>query len=250
MKNSIASIKNSYTEKMIREKKISPFMSFIYRPLSFYPTQPFLLLAISANTVTLSGLILAICLPIVAILGGKFAFVYVSGIAFCCLLLDCIDGNIARVTQKSSGLGTYLDSLGGKVFWIMLYLTIGILVQHENGKLAPVSRNGAVIGLSTALADLLGRSSRDYVKLTFPKLSSALFQDEIRSATFYKSMFLGARHLIPFLLVLFALFNSISLLMIGAFIHCLLIFFYCQSKIIFRLLGENLSGDQQIRSSG
>ena len=235
MRNTVAYIKSTYLQKMVEERRVRIFMYLIYRPLSFYLTPLFLSLSFSANAITVIGLILALCLPIIAIFGGQFGFIYVSITSFSCLVLDCIDGNTARVTKKGGFLGPYLDSLTGKIFWIMLYLAIGVLVQQEHSKILFVSSNGILIGLSAATIDLLGRGSRDYVKLTFPDLSPVYFSEKASFLSTIKSTILGLRHLIPFLLILFSSFSLTHVLLIGMVIHCVSILCYSQTKIILSL---------------
>ncbi|MBA7651213.1 hypothetical protein ES703_59030 [subsurface metagenome] len=117
----------------------------------------------------------------------------------------------------------------------MLYLAIGVLVQQEHSKILFVSSNGILIGLSAATIDLLGRGSRDYVKLTFPDLSPVYFSEKASFLSTIKSTILGLRHLIPFLLILFSSFSLTHVLLIGMVIHCVSILCYSQTKIILSL---------------
>lgn len=239
MKKTIAQIKASYSKKSLREKKYGFFMYLIYRPLSFYLTPLFLSLSFSANAVTLIGLVLAICLPVIAIFGGQFAFIYVSIVGFSYLVLDCVDGNIARITEKGGFLGQYLDSLTGIIFWTMLYSSIGILVENEGNGIGFISSNGLLLGLLAAILDILGRESRNYIKLNFPDSLPKYFSEKDHLLSKVKTIILGFGHLIPFLLIFFGYLNLPYILLIGIIINSSLTFCYVQIKIIFNLHSRN-----------
>ena len=42
------------------------------------------------------------------------------------LVLDCVDGNMARTTGKTSPLGWFLDTLGADFFYGVFFIPIGI----------------------------------------------------------------------------------------------------------------------------
>jgi hypothetical protein len=88
---------------------------YVARPLSFPLTALCLRLGISANTVTgmsvpvfgAGALFLAFGSPGAALLGVLLINAW--------LVIDCVDGNIARYTQTSSAFGGFLDAVSGYV---------------------------------------------------------------------------------------------------------------------------------------
>ncbi|OQX54881.1 MAG: hypothetical protein B5M53_05300 [Candidatus Cloacimonas sp. 4484_209] len=231
MKYTAAHIKASYQEKILIEKKKAVFMYLIYRPISFYLTPIFLQFHISANKVTLIGLFISLLLPLVSIFGGDFAYLYVALLAFSFHVLDCVDGNISRITRSTSALGKYLDFFTGNVFWILLYCSIGLLIKYGDGMSKFFVEGSVVIGLLSGLFDIFGKESRSYVRLHFPDSSPEYFSDKIPLQNILSSF----GHLTPFLLIIFGYFKRIDILLILIFAHSFLIFSYSEIKIFCRL---------------
>ena len=132
------------------------FDKYISRKISIYITKLFLKAGISANQATVIDFLLVI-------IGGVF-FIFTSPIYwltgilffFLYLLVDCVDGEIARYSKSSSQFGSFL---GGVVDWITwpyilacmafgIYGVIGSTVVFAFGFLAAVLR---VIYLTCAL---------------------------------------------------------------------------------------------------
>ena len=99
MKCTVAEVKRSYREeKMVAEREMEPLTYHLYRVPSFYLTPLFLAASVPANVVTIGSLLVALFLPAVAFLGGKSAYLYVAFLAYVFVMLDTIDGNVARMT--------------------------------------------------------------------------------------------------------------------------------------------------------
>ena len=229
-KYSIADIKNSYDKKkLIKEKKNDFFMYLIYRPISFYFTPPFLKLKISANIVSLMNLFICLLLPASAFINSSLSFVYIAILTFFYFILDCVDGNIARITQKSTPLGQYLDSFAGKLFWISLYSSIGLLTTFQEKNL--FGKWGVVVGLLAGIFYIFGRESRAFVKFNFSQHFPKSFLDRIS----FLSIFLSSVELAPFMLIILGYFNSIDWLLIFFLAHSFL-FFAGSQKMIFSTL--------------
>src|SRR5476651_2342469 len=107
---SIADIRRTYSPAKAREEWFGDWASaLIYRPLSFCVTPLFIRLGFSAQMVTLLSLMIGLSLPLIAIFGGGTALWWVAGLATVWVVLDCVDGNIARLLQTASRSGHYLD---------------------------------------------------------------------------------------------------------------------------------------------
>ena len=50
---------------------------------------------------------------------------------FIFLILDCVDGNIARTTKKSNKLGEFLDLFSGLLFWSVIFPSISIGLNNN-----------------------------------------------------------------------------------------------------------------------
>ena len=123
---------NSYSE----EKKLSDrnhhFILFlIYRPLSFPLTWLSLKLNIKPNYITLLTIIISIFL-IFLFQSDFILYKYIACLLmFIFLILDCVDGNIARTTKKSNKLGEFLDLFSGLLFWSVIFPSISIGLNNN-----------------------------------------------------------------------------------------------------------------------
>ena len=108
--------------------------------------------------VTLLSLTLGLALPLIAACGGREAIWIVAAAATAWMVLDCIDGNIARVTETSSLFGRYLDSATDIIFRGSLYIAIGILIDTG----ARQGHSGLAICLAAGYAAMAARFCRLY----------------------------------------------------------------------------------------
>jgi len=158
---SLAEVWASYRPKMPEELRGEWACALFYRPPSILLTPLFAACGFSPNAVTLLGLVCAAFLPWCAAYGGEDAVLLVGalGVAFC--VLDCIDGNLARVSGRLSHLGAKLDGATDILYRILLYAALGLLA----GALAA--------GLACALLAILARACRVYAEKSAPPTAPA-----------------------------------------------------------------------------
>ena len=160
------------------------FVYAIYRPISFLLMPAILRTGLSANAISLLGLGLALLMPVVALVAPDRGYLWLAIIAFCCQVLDCVDGNVARMLGSSSKLGQYIDSVGGKAYTNLMLLSLGIIAAAE----VPALHTGTwlCLALLTALLYMWARESRSYAKLY-------LIEDQ----AFFATGPFGIKHLAP-----------------------------------------------------
>lgn len=156
---------------------------YVIRPASFYPTALFLQLGISANAVTWISIaaLVAGCLLLAT---SSFPTALIGALAInLWVLLDCVDGNIARHLRSSSAYGVFIDSIGGYAAYALIYLSLGVGAYVDPERLllprllprlldARLAIDGAVwliLGAWSSLAAL-------WVRLVFQKFRS-IFDD-------------------------------------------------------------------------
>lgn len=85
--------------------------------------------------VSLAAAFLALSLPLLALfLPIRLAGVAVFVAAYIFQVLDCADGALARITNRSSDFGARIDFLIDMAQWGLLYLSIGLLAdRHLDG---------------------------------------------------------------------------------------------------------------------
>jgi len=97
----------------------------VARPIAFTITPFFYNRGWTANDVTLfrvflalSGCVSLLFLPLGAYLGGAIFFV--------CFILDCVDGNIARLRDSATYYGKFIDGLADMLYAVGLTFAVGI----------------------------------------------------------------------------------------------------------------------------
>lgn len=101
----------------------NPAAYFFARPVSYPITALFIALGMSANTASAASILFAI-LSIIAAAMTSSAWL-IGGFVMLWLILDCVDGNIARFTRTGSNRGEFLDAMGGYTITAGIYLAIG-----------------------------------------------------------------------------------------------------------------------------
>ena len=104
---------------------------FVYDPLAIRVAHVFTRHGWSANTATLLSLFIGI--------GGSFLlfpqnrWINLLGILceICATILDCCDGQIARLTHTSSQLGRVLDGSTDILVFLSMYISVGCRMMHE-----------------------------------------------------------------------------------------------------------------------
>lgn len=150
-KFSVREIRRHYTgQKAILEKQnYGFFFRKIIRPISFYLTPPFLFLGFSANQVTLLSLLTGL-IGCGLLISGHYYFM-LAGTVFLLsfLMLDFIDGNIARFHGKTNHFGKFLDGVSGTVIYTLIPICLGLGAgnkSHGNDFLHISSETSIILG--------------------------------------------------------------------------------------------------------
>lgn len=122
----LGEIRQSLGEKREIDKQEYLLFDSVFRPLSFYLTWLFLRLGISANQVTYISLLVGLTGLGLLAFGGYGARVLGALLLNFWIVLDCVDGNIARCTSSSSRFGFFLDTTTGHIINLFLFLSVGI----------------------------------------------------------------------------------------------------------------------------
>ena len=122
-----ASLKSIETENYIDR--------LFYRPLGFFIAKRLRHTGITPNMVTIFSIFVG------AAAGPLF---YYHNICFTltgvlCLisanLLDCVDGQLARLTNTKSKIGRILDGLAGDIWFLLIYIFLALRLKNELGTL-------------------------------------------------------------------------------------------------------------------
>ena len=129
------------------------FVRYIYRPLSFPLTVPFLFLGISANQATILNGFLAFISFILINLTPKYLEVMGVLSYFLFFVMDFIDGNIARFHNWTSFMGKIIDGFVDTLGYLV-FLAVGFKVYLTQSGLFVNSKWYLLLGLVTTLFEV------------------------------------------------------------------------------------------------
>lgn len=154
MRYKFSDITASYTPE--KRRNTSMWARVFSRPLSFVTAYIFANMGLSANMVSLISLIEAFIACAFIMIGDKFL---IWGIILFLFwdVLDCTDGNIARLTKTSSPVGVFYDAVAGYAAVAFIYLSVGVAAYRTSSLFG---KNGfwfIIIGGAASIFDLLAR---------------------------------------------------------------------------------------------
>lgn len=126
----------SYIVKSLPKNKssVSSFwVKCVARPLSFIFTFLFVNLGCTANFISILSGIISILGCILLAIPNTVAMVTGVVLINFWIILDCVDGNIARVTKKSTRMGEFFDAAYGFIICAFDFLAIGIAAYNWSG---------------------------------------------------------------------------------------------------------------------
>lgn len=117
--------KRYFEEKKDVEERHRILQFYFFRPISFYLTWVFIKWRIFPNQATYISILFAMIGLIFLALGGYWNRIYGLLLLHFWLLLDNVDGNLARYYNSCSQYGKLIDYLNDQIFHF-LYFSIGI----------------------------------------------------------------------------------------------------------------------------
>jgi len=153
----LAEIHSKFSDEKRAMERGDPWLFFVGRPISFYPTWLFLRLGISANKTTLMVAISGIIGCVFLAFGSYWAIVAGAILINISFLFDVIDGNVARCTDSCSLYGAYIDKISDALVLALTPIAIGIgLYNHPDPYLDYLSNLFFGMGVSNNFYILLG----------------------------------------------------------------------------------------------
>jgi archaetidylinositol phosphate synthase len=236
-----ADVRRSYSDEKWRDELYGDWGSaLLYRPISMLLTSLLLRFRVRATWITILALVIVIILPAVAFWGGSDAADWVCGLALFRAVLDCVDGNIARVTGSSSRFGHYLDFSTDILFRATFYGSIGLLAAAESGVPSRLSSSALTLTVIAALLAITGRLCRVYAegmtgKYPFARVKAEAGEvaDNIRRYVF--PLLSGLDTLLPFGVLLGAWFGMLPLVIAWIVTYSAADFLYSQVAILRQL---------------
>ena len=142
-------------------------------------------------------------------------------------MLDCVDGNLARLGGSSGPQGQYLDSLAGKFYALARTVALAIIAARELPHAGLGMGAWIALGLFGALLFIWGRESRQY-----HKMCTGVAPDHfVAGSGRLKDLALGFTELVPLGLLLLGPIGQAWLVFAGIFCFYVALFAYTQIRI-------------------
>lgn len=154
MKYTMKDVTASYTPE--KRKKSSIWARFFSRPISFVVTYIAINLGLTANMVSIISIFEAFIACLFMMIGGKF-LPWGVGLFLFWDVLDCTDGNIARIKKNASYVGEYMDAVSGYSATAFIYLSIGVAAFKTTSLLPGKEHIFIVLGGVASISDILSR---------------------------------------------------------------------------------------------
>ncbi|HHJ18898.1 MAG TPA: CDP-alcohol phosphatidyltransferase family protein [Gammaproteobacteria bacterium] len=158
-------VRKAYSEEKQCADRSEWFAYYVVRPLSFYISAILIQKGISANSVTWFSMVLVILADIMIGLGGAYIKALGGVLLLLWLILDHVDGNIARYSGTQSAYGDFIDTIGGYLILSTLPLFLGLAAffDHRDGHIAWVFLLlGGVAAVTNVLPRLLYQKFQSY----------------------------------------------------------------------------------------
>lgn len=247
---SFKEIISSYTKE--KRKHSSLWARYFSRPLSFPITWILINLGFSANFVSILSMIEALVACVFIALGGVFTTIGVLLFVFW-HILDCVDGNIARVKKQSSYAGAFLDAASGYIAPAFVFLSVGTAAYYTTSFVG-YNYWFIVMGGVSSASDVLSRMI--YQRYLVTEFRVGLVGksgdiDQVRSSgkehiadLIMKNMSYSCLYM-P-LLILSAIFDRFDILTILYFLYTVLVLF----ATFFVFIKKAFSLDSRIKAHG
>lgn len=111
------------------------FSTYAVRPLSRRLTGVGLRLGWSPNAVTVASMALGVLAAVLVLVDQRWSWVAAALIIQLALVVDCVDGEIARFTRRFSALGAWLDAVGDRVKEYAVFAACAFVGVRHGGDL-------------------------------------------------------------------------------------------------------------------
>ncbi|MDA2812459.1 CDP-alcohol phosphatidyltransferase family protein [Nocardiopsis sp. RSe5-2] len=180
------------------------------RDLSPYLSTVFVRLGVPPNPITYLMMAFGVLAGAVVAFGGLWSALLAFAMVQVYLLLDCVDGEVARYTGRTSTAGIYLDRIGHYVSEIALLIGLGVRAQ---GAFEP--GGWVVAGMAGAIGVALIKAETDNVVVARAKagLPEQVSQEAMRPRSSGLSLARKAASALRFHRVIQAV--ELSILLVG-----------------------------------
>ncbi len=203
---------NTYSQDKANEERLGDWPAYyFFRPLSFYISPILANLGFRPGYITFFSFVLLLLMPFT--IGMAWNFVFLAILLALFELLDCIDGNLARMLNQSTTRGQFLDFIVDLLKRVSVYSTLALMISDK----------AVIIALGAALLATLARLIRVYTE-QLTKQASMFHQSQ--NIPWYSVFLFGLEHALPILILGFGLLQQLPLLLWGILLYSIGDFLY------------------------
>lgn len=212
-----------YSSQRQKEDKETFWVYYVTRPLSFLVTPIFLKLSLSANQVSCLGIIIGIIAAILVTTGIYWQVLTGAILMQIWLILDSVDGNIARYKKTFTLFGKFLEEINGTIMSVLFFSSVGFAASRMPGFLPQFveipyymfSILGLIASFSIIFRHLISRHFEVIYYKDQEFKNESLFRSGFISTIYRAAIkFLGIYSLAQPLLLLAVIFNLLGLYII------------------------------------
>ncbi len=151
----LSSLKSIETENIIDQ--------IFYRPIGYKIAKSLQYTGITPNAITIISIFVGISAGILWFYPYNLTFAILGiGALITANILDCVDGQLARLTGIKSEVGRILDGFAGDLWFLSIYIALGHRLYLDNTHLHPWLF--VLIAVASGLSHLSQASITDYYK--------------------------------------------------------------------------------------
>ena len=211
------------TSKSDDERRGEWVARYIYRPMSFPLTTPLLNMGLHAKYITYAGMLASLSLPVIAYTGYAHSYtaILLVALAVLILIMDCIDGNIARTAGQYSEFGAFMDMFGDLLYRGCLYLAIGILAHYTTVQYDWLQTHAISICLLSLWLTSIARISREYIHNRQPATATTIVSSHPYLSPLV-SFVSGLDHLLPWFMLIASFLDKLHYLLFWLLFYSML----------------------------
>ncbi|MDA8755343.1 CDP-alcohol phosphatidyltransferase family protein [Candidatus Pseudothioglobus singularis] len=225
---------NSYGEKK-DEDQAELINYYFVRPISFWVASVFAVYKIRANTITWLSLAFGLIGVLLFFKGGHVSQIISSLLIFIWLILDCVDGNLARYYKTQSIFGDFLDSLVCYIVFAFLPISIAYSINNASLSSEVLFLLGWMYSIGFTLSRLIYQKFKQISNKKYKNFLSGGENASVKQKafSFVNNIFNPSGFMVPFL-VISAVFEWLEVYLIIYGVGYFFILIYSVSIFIYK----------------
>ena len=230
-------VRNALPREMNQENSL--WVRHVIRPISFYVAYGFKRVGFTPNGVTYLAIIVAFVAFILFLLRERASTIVGAVMVQIWMILDCVDGNLARTSEKKNPYGDFVDAMGGYTILGFVFVGLGMVAETEVSWINRyVPENyflllGSIASVSTLTARLIFQK---FVAVQYEfRISANPRSEKPGGILHFLEKNLGISGLFMPAMLLAAVFNFVQVIVVFYAAYYLAILMFCYLRFILKV---------------